>query len=284
MVPTLGHVRPGMSAPTLDTVLDLPRSVRLALWGTAVLTGGATVTAAVNAVSTDDEPHELEPDQASLSGVSGLPPDLAGLLEQLRSSGVTGLRAALPAAGDPLGLPGPAAFNTAAVEAGECVLTEPPAQGPWWGLVPRIMPFGSVWEPGTMVSWRVISTASRRVTDLISVAEAERALREAMRDATEELSRLDVARWREDAADRLAAVRSGALGAGVLPPSTPPRCVQVLATAARVRAIVALASEDDGAAVTGHEAVRRSRALRDLDTVCRRTMAAAANGILEPAR
>jgi len=70
----------------------------------------------------------------------------------------------------------------------------------------------------------------------------------------------------------------------VLPPSTPPRCVQVLATAARVRAIVALASEDDGAAVTGHEALRRSEALRELDSVCRRAMAAAANGILEPAR
>lgn len=265
-------------------MLDLPRSVRLALWGTAVLTGGAQVSAAVAAVSTEDEPHDVEPDQTSLPVAPALIGDLGGLLEHLRAVGVPGLRAVLPAPGDPLGLPGPAAFNAAAVEAAECVLTEPPVQGPWWGVVPQITPFGSEWEPGTLVTWRVHAIASRRATDVISVGEAERALREAMRDATEELSRLDVARWREDAADRLAVVRSGALGAEVLPPSTPPRCVQVLATAARVRAIVALASEDDGAAVTGHEAVRRAQALRDLDTVCRRAMAAAANGILEPAR
>ena len=284
MPETLGHVQRSVSAPTLDSVLDLPRSVRLALWGTAVLTGGAQVAAAVEAVRTDDEPHDVEVDEASLPGVADLATDLGGLLEQLRAAGVPGLRAVLPAPGDPLGLPGPSGFNLAALEAGECVLTEPPAQGPWWGLVPQITPFGSEWEPGTLVSWRVHGITSRRVTDVIGVAEAERALREAMRDATEELSRLDVARWREDAADRLAAVRSGALGPKVLPPTTPPRCVQVLATAARVRAIVALASEDDGAAVTGDEAVRRAQALRDLDTVCRRAMAAAANGILEPAR
>jgi hypothetical protein len=56
----------------------------------------------------------------------------------------------------------------------------------------------------------------------------------------------------------------------------------VLATAARVRAIVELASEDDGAAVNGHEAARRAEALRGLDAVSRRAMVAAINGMLDP--
>jgi hypothetical protein len=275
--------------PTLDIVLELPRSVRLATWGTAVLTGGVPVSAAVAAVTGDDEPHEVRPGQPPEADPPAAPgalpsPDLAGLLEGLRAAGVPGLRVVLPAPGDMLGLPGPVGFNLAAVEAGECVLADAPPQGPWWGVVPTITPFGSAWEPGTMVTWTVHPVASRRVTDVGTVAEAERVLRAAMRQATDELSRLDVARWREDAADRLASVRSGSLGAEALPPSTPPRCVQVLATATRVRAIVALAAEDDGAALTGHEALRRADALRSLDTVCRRALAAAANGVLEPAR
>ena len=273
--------------PTLDLVLELPRSVRLATWGTAVLTGGAPMAAAVAAVTGDDEPHDLEPApclESDPRAATALPArDLAGLLDSLRSAGVPGLRVVLPAPGDLLGLPGPAGFNQAAVEAGECVLADAPPQGPWWGVVPTITRFGSEWEPGTMVTWTVHPVASRRVTDVGSVAEAERLMREAMRRATEELSRLDVARWREDAADRLASVRSGSLAAEALPPATPQRCVQVLATAMRVRAIVALAAEDDGAAMSGHEALRRSEALRSLDAVCRRAVAAAANGILEPA-
>ncbi|HEY6794989.1 MAG TPA: hypothetical protein VI248_09945, partial [Kineosporiaceae bacterium] len=78
------------------------------------------------------------------------------------------------------------------------------------------------------------------------------------------------------------AVRDGALPTGALPPSAPGRTARVLATAARVRAIVELATEDDGAAVTGHEARARAAALRELDAVSRRALAAAVNGMLEP--
>jgi len=117
-----------------------------------------------------------------------------------------------------------------------------------------------------------------------SLAEAERELREALIAATETLAALDVARSREDAADRLAAVRDGGLPDRALPPSAPGRTARVLAMAARVRAIVELAGEDDGAAVTSHEAQQRSAALRALDGVSRRALAAAVNGMLEPRR
>lgn len=257
-------------------MLDLPRSVRLAAWGTAVLSAGASTHAAVRAVTGDDEPHQLHPMDGGTSG-------LAEWLDMLRRNGTRGLRAVLPVPGDPVGLPGPAGFNAEAVQAGECVLTESWQAGPWWGLVPDVVGFGSAWEPGAMVTWTLHPVASRPAPPPEGVADAERDLRTAMQRTAEELARLDVARWREDAADRLAAVRSGSLAPGALPGSMPPRCAHVLATAARIRAIVALASEDDGAAVSGHEVTRRAEALRDLDSVCRRAMVTAANGILQPA-
>jgi hypothetical protein len=196
----------------------------------------------------------------------------------------------LPAPGDVAGLPGPPEYNRTALAAGECVLTEPVTQGwaaalaPVLGLVPQITLFGSVWEPGAMVAWSVRPVNPPRVTVVGSLAEAERELREALASATDTLARLDVARWRDDAADRVAAVRDGGLPDKALPPSAPGRTARVLATAARVRAIVELAAEDDGAAVTGHDVQQRARTLRELDGVSRRAMAAAVNGMLEPHR
>jgi len=268
-------------------VLELPRSVRLAAWGTAVLGGQATLEAAVRAVTGDDEPHTVgADDRVALAAGAGL----ADVLGRLADLGTPGLRVVLPAPGDVAGLSGPPAFNVAALAAGECVLSEPVTQG--WaaalamplGLVPQVTLFGSAWEPGALVEWRVHPVNPPRVTVVGTLAEAERELREALIAATDTLARLDVARWRDDAADRVAAVREGTLPDRALPPSAPGRTARVLATAARVRAIVELAAEDDGAAVTGHEAQQRSAALRALDGVSRRALAAAVNGMLEPRR
>lgn len=271
-------------------MLDLPRSVRLAAWGTALLGGRCDLAAAVAAVSRDDEPHDVHV-QTEVAAEFGLAPvsDLARFLPALGAA-VRGpeLRVTLPAPGDPAGLPGPAEFNEAGLEAGECVLVADASGVVVFGLVPEVTEFGSVWEPGAMVDWQVRAVDRGRVrgADLLlpsSVAEADQSLRSALNTAVAELARLDVARWREDAAERVAAIRDGGLEPGSLPAGTPGRCLRVLATAARVRAIVSLASEDDGAAVTGHEAVQRARTLRDLDGVSRRAMVAAVNGILEPA-
>jgi hypothetical protein len=262
-------------------VLVLPRSARLAAWGTAVLTSGIETSLAVKAITGDDEPHEVNA-EFEVSAVLGLPEKcgLSELLTTLIRHGAPSLSVGLPAPGDVLGLPGPPSFNTAALEAGECVLVGQ-GPGPAIGIVPQITEFGSIYEPGAMVSWRAYAVGRRRVTDLGSVSDADRELRTALTDATQELARLDIARWREDAADRVASIRDGGLERGMLPPGTPRRCVRVLATAARVRAIVELASEDDGAAVNGHEAQRRAEALRRLDGVSRRAMVAAINGMLD---
>lgn len=257
------------------------RSARLAAWGTALLRGEVAPVAALRAVVGDDEPHQVE---VAAGGPAQLPPPggLPELFGALTGLGVTGLRVVLPRPGDVLGLPGPPDFNLAALEAGECVLTEPLPDGSTWGLVPEITSFGSQWEPGTMVTWRVHGVLPRRVTDVGSLAEAERELREALREATETLADLEVGRWRDDAADRIAALRGGGLPTGALPPSAPQRSAAVLATALRIGAIIELATEDDGGAVNLHQAQARRQALRGLDGVTRRAVTAAVNALLEP--
>ena len=270
---TLGHARlppdtypPG---PTLVAVLDIPRSARLAAWGTAWLQGQASVTAVVHAVTGEDEPHAVESDDL-LSGVQDLP----ALLTGLKDAGVPALRVVLPVPGDPVGLPGPPPFNSAALEAGECVLT---AGGPAWGAVPEVAEFGSEWEPGWQVTWQLRLVVERRVPPAAGLAEAERALKEGLLVATDALDRLDVAALGPDAAVRLQVLRRAEIPAGALPAGTPPRSLQVLATAGRLRGILSLAAQDDGAAVNAWQAGERARTLRELDAVCRHAVVAAVN-------
>ncbi|WP_432512359.1 hypothetical protein [Kineococcus sp. SYSU DK001] len=269
-------------------MLDLPRSARLAAWGTGVLTGRVPVAGAVAAVVRDDEPHGVRWEDDAGPGPARGAQDLAGLLGALAASGGGGgrLLLVLPVPGDPRGLPGPAAVNVAALEAGECVLFEPGAgagagagvdPGPRWALVPHVTEFGSVWEPGAFVRWDGHAAAPRRAPEASSVAESEQELRVALATATRALSTLDVARWREEAADRIVAVRDGALVRDALPPGFAPRALRVVQTAARVLAIVDLATEDDGAAITSLEATSRAAALREVGAVARRALVAAVN-------
>ncbi|MGI4896147.1 MAG: hypothetical protein ACRYF3_13645 [Janthinobacterium lividum] len=272
-------------------MLDLPRSARLAAWGTGVLAGTCPLEIAVAAVVRDDEPHVVhwEDDTADLPGLAAARGDdlrtlLAGLAEVKLARGSAHLLLVLPVPGDPRGLPGPAAVNLAALESGECVVAEVAGWEQRWALVPEVTEFGSVWEPGALVSWSVLGAAPRRAPESSSVADSERELRVALSTATQALASLDVARWREDAADRIAAVRDGALARDVVPPGTSARATRVLQTAARVLAIVELAVEDDGAAITSYEASSRTQALREVAGVARRAVVAAVNAHTEPVR
>lgn len=248
------------------SVLDLPRAVRLALWGSAFLAGDTDLPSALRAVQRDDEPH-------SVSGAAGAA-FLADLLPELATSGATGLRVVLPAPGDPFGLTGAPSFTAEATDVGEAVLVD---RGPLHlGLVPHVTEFGSALEPGAMVDWHVSHVQAARPS-AESLGDADRSLREAMRTATEALAGLDVSRWREDAADRIVGVRDGALRRDAVPRGLDARAARVVTSAARVRAIAALALEDDGASVSGWEATERSRTLREVDAVARRALATAVN-------
>ncbi|PPK90901.1 hypothetical protein CLV92_12131 [Kineococcus xinjiangensis] len=258
-------------------MLDLPLSARLAAWGNAALTGRAPLAALVSAVERDDEPHTLlwEDEAPDVAGSTQTPATPAELLRALPRT--ARLVVALPAPGDPVGLPGPPAVNAAALEAGECVLVELDGGERRWALVPEVVEFGSTWEPGAQVVWRALAALPRRAPDPVALTEAERSLRTALAGATTALAALDVARWREDAADRIAALRAGALRPDALPQGVEPRAARVAASAAQVLAIAELASEDDGAAITSTEAVSRARLLRDVGGTARRALVVAVN-------
>jgi hypothetical protein len=253
-------------------VTPLPRSALLSLWAGPVLAGRTNAGALVRAVQGDDEPHEVAVADAEGLGVLASPGRLPELLTTLGEQHVRALRLVLPVPGDPSALPGPRDVNEAAVEAGECVVT---VGGPPLVLVPEVYEFGSVYEVGHQVVWQVLDCSPPVPPVVTTVGEAERELREALLRATDVLADLDVASWRDDAAERIEGLRGGVRLP--LPDSTPPRAVRVLDLAWRVRSIVELAREDHGGAVTGWEAGRRDDELRQLEQVSRRAVVAAVN-------
>lgn len=254
----------------VDQLLALPRSVLLALWlehiSHPVGPGRPdrdAVLDAVTAVQGDDEPHQVS--------------DGVGRLDRLVadwSSGPVHTCAVLPVPGDVTGVP--AAVSASAVDAGEVLLVH--RDGRSWAAVPEVERFGSVYEPGHLVTWHVHEVPDWRhvLTGTVgTLTEAERALRLGLQSATEALAALDVARWRPDAAHALAALRADTAQMWDLPPGVEPRRLRVLVLAARLRAIVAVAVSDDGGAVNLWQADQRSAALREVDVSARRAMVAA---------
>jgi hypothetical protein len=239
---------------TLTGVRDLTEAGRLAAWGTAALAGEISPDeAAAQVCGPDDAGHR----------VLGLPDEptavnLAYALARLRTLGAAGLRLVLPRAGDPAGLPGPPDFNVRALSRGAAVLTTGTVH---LGLL-----------PDGRATWSA-SPVAADVRTPPSVREADRALSAVMREATELLMRLDVARWEPVAAEVLS---HRALAARpILPMSAPPQAHHLLASGLRVAAIVDLARQNEGGSVSAGEMQARSRALADLDAAARRAVEAA---------
>ncbi|MER6007144.1 hypothetical protein ABT120_51995 [Nonomuraea angiospora] len=188
-------------------------------------------------------------------------------LANLRSDGLREFRLALPAPGDPLGLSGPAPFNSAAVDAGEAAIAV--LDGRNLGLVPVPDLRGS-----SYVGVRLEIHDSGPVRhDLPSLSEAERELSEAMRSATDTLS----------AVEGPLQSRPSAVGhrGGELAPGYPARAHRVSTLATRLAAVVRLADERG---LTSGQVAARATALRDLDRAVRRALVAAHHAIFEPIR
>jgi hypothetical protein len=258
-------------------MLSEHRSGRLVAWGNAWLGGHTSLDTAAEQVQAEgDEPHR----------VIGVPGEDAQIgmtvaLGRLRQAGATGFRLALPRSGDPLGLSGPAVFNQTAMAAGEAVLTV----GAPFGLIPSITPYGPEGDRGHLVLWQVHEVGRPATADVPTLSEAERELAAALREATEELVRLDVARWRPEVAESLAAIRGhGQTPEAVLAPGYPVRAIKVLTQAQRLAAIADLASADDGAAVSAAQSRIRATLLNGLERTTRRAQLAAYHAILEPGR
>ncbi|MFE5817415.1 hypothetical protein [Streptomyces sp. NPDC056479] len=251
-----------------------PRSGRLAAWGNSLLVGLVSPDDAVLEIVGDDAVHRVE----GLPGESA-PVGLTLALGRLRTLGVSGLRVALPTPGHPLGLSGPPEFNARAMDAEEAAI----CHGAPFGLVPEVYEAGPDGDVHVEVVWHCLAVREAPPADVPSLGEAERELAEALRDATEMLSRLDVAGSGPVAEAAIDAYRARAeRGREVLAPGYPPRAVRVLELARRVELLVSLAHENGhGGAVSSAEMGARAEALRPVERVARRAQVAAYNSVVE---
>lgn len=254
------------------------RAVLLAAWGTAYLQDAVPMDAAVTAIERDDEPHLVVADP--LHG----PDELPDALVDLRGRGVAGLRAALPAPGDLVGLLGPPPVNQAALAAGEAVVAVPGA-GVATPSVPALVPdvtvFGTADDHGHCVTWREMP-ASPGMPDVPTVAQADRDLRAAMRESTQTLAAVSTGPWSSDGHQAAGRLRGAGRGL-VLPEAAGPRATSLAQRAVQVLAIVAAARSDDGGALTSFAAQSRHSALVPLERAGRRALVAAAGACLETA-
>ncbi|MGI8679711.1 MAG: hypothetical protein ACR2LX_13720 [Jatrophihabitans sp.] len=242
------------------------RSGPLAAWARSWLAGVVSLDQVVDAVTGDDETHEV----AGLVEFGHVA--LQDLLLAWRHAGAP--RFVLPVAGDIRGLPGPAHVRADALRAGGAVVIGVIGQ-PGYSAVPEVTDY-SPSSRLTTVRWQVRATESVPA-DHLAVGDAQYDLTTAIRESAAALASADVARWRPDVADSL----SGARRAGErvnLPPSYPPGAVALLAQAERLQAVLDLALADPiGGAVDRAGIASRSDALAPLATAVRRARVAAYN-------
>ena len=240
------------------------RSGPLAAWAAAFFAGRVSVDQAADAVTGGDAPHQ----------VGGLPAfdfELVPLREVLIAWRRTGgsVRVVLPVAGDVRGLPGPAAFRSAALDYGEAVA------GPGLGVVPESIDYSPSSAPPTVL-WRAFETEPTPI-DHLSLADAQYDLTTAIRDSASALSAADVAGWVDDIADTLHDARRAGERLN-LPPGFPPRAVALLAQAERLQAVLDLAFGDPtGGAIDRTGIAARTSALAPLATAVRRARVAGYN-------
>lgn len=246
------------------------RSGRLAVWGRAFLSGDAAPDDVLEAVTGDDAPHGLTaaPDGGpDLDAVVG-PGALLDLLAAFRRE-TSPPRLVLPAAGDVRGLPGPAPFRSAALDAGEAVVFG------GLGVVPEVVSYYPSSAPTDVTWWlyRVEPVAP----DHQQLSEAQFDLATAIRESASTLAAAEVGRWRDELSGSLADARRAGERL-VLPAGYPSRAVALLAQAERLQAVLDLAAEDPvGGAVDQHGVGVRSAALRPLALAVRRARLSAYN-------
>ncbi len=214
------------------------------------------------------DPAAEQPLREALASLSSLHPDAIALV--------------LPVPGDPRGLPGPGTpFTGAALVAGEGVIAGDS------GLVPEVRTHTSgSGEYFSTVVWRryplpTPSPLNGPRPPALTPAEAEAELTAALAEATVQLSRLDVAKWRPDLAGALADLRRRD-DSSDLPPVFNPRARRLYARASLLDQMLALAGvAAPGGAVNSFEAQRREEALRPLQAACRQALVVACNAPLD---
>ncbi|MCU1600455.1 MAG: hypothetical protein JWO22_1164 [Frankiales bacterium] len=250
-----------------------PRSALLACWTTAWLAGEASLPDLVERVAAHDGEH-------TVTGLWVDDLELEQGVARLRAEGVARVRLVLPAPGDPLGLPGPGPFTTAALAAGEGVLALR-ADASGYGLVPALTNHGSALDGTvTTVQWATYPVLVAGPDQGPFLHEAEHDLRVGVMEAARAMADLDVARWNPEIGDALDDLRRESrrgIDEDELPSSWPARARDVLVRSRQLAALISLAQQDLGGSIDAREADARAKVLRDLAKVVRRARVAAYN-------
>jgi hypothetical protein len=241
------------------------RSGVLAAWMSAWYAGHAGPDEVVDAVTLDDATHQ----------VSGIALDLVPLRDVLSvwRRDATSVRLVLPVPGDVRGVPGPAEFRTAALDAGEAVI------GGTLGIVPEITEYYPSSAPTTVVWHAFVVDAA--APDHVQLGDVQFELTTAIREAATALHAADVAGGSSDVTAALQDARRAGEHLN-LPPRFPSRAVALLAQAERMQAVLDLAAEDpEGGAIDRFGMSARAGALRPLELAVRRARLAGYNAAAE---
>lgn len=245
----------------------MPRpSATFSVWSSAWLAGAAAPDDVLDALAPWAIAHDVqaadEPtaELTSLSAPGTPVSSLAFLLAALRRSAPRATaRLVLPVPGDVRGLPGPGAFSREATAAGEGVLF--PDAG--LGVVPTTVAEG-------VLRWTVYAVADPGPPpEHVALSQAERDLREQVRQSASVLTSLGVARHRPGVREEIAAALR-ARPESLWPVGMPGQALRVLQHADEVEAILAAAQVDEpGGALSASAAEARRAALRPIETAVR---------------
>lgn len=259
-----------MSYSAHTATLTARRSTRFASWTRAWRAGLVPYDDIHDEIAGDEE-HVVADAPGSLTDQS-----LREALSMMSKLHPDEIRLVLPAAGDPVGLPGPGAFTGAALLAEEGVIASR------LGFVPEVRDHTSgSGDVFTTVRWQVFELpVAPPGAGGPSAGAAEADLNAALASATAALTRLDVAQWRPELAGALAALRRPDNGTE-LPAGYDQRARRLFARASVLDRVLVLADENaPGGALNSYEARARDEVLRPLVTACRRALVAACNSPL----
>lgn len=235
----------------------------LAAWTCAWLAGRASSDDVISAVTGDDAAHQV----VGLEAPDAVTPLSAALIAWRRAG--EPVRLVLPVPGDVRGVPGPAAFRAAALDAGEGVW------GGGFGLVPEYLDFSPSSRPPTVV-WQAYAVDAAPA-DFLDVATTQYDLATAIRESATALLAADVAGGSADVTAALGDARRAGEHLE-LPPGFPPRAVALVAQAERLQAVLDLVADDPhGGAVDRMGIAARDSALRPLAIAVRRARLAGWN-------
>jgi hypothetical protein len=242
--------------------VSAPRCGILAAWTSTWLAGRAASDEVLRAASAGDEGYRIVT-------TDGADVPLSEALIEWRGRR-SSVRAVLPVPGDLRGVPGPSAFQAAALESGEAVF------GGGFGLVPEIFATNPASSARPYVRWRAFAVEAPP-PDQLDVSEAQHALTVVIRDTAQALLTADVSGEVGEVGEALEHARRAGERLD-LPSGYPPRAVALLAQAERMDGMLRIALLDPvGGAIDRTGVVARADALRPLVTAVRRARVAGYN-------